>query len=175
MITGGVAGSGWEWLGVAEDAGSCRGLGRLATVAGLMIADPPDPGTSRPRRERVPALLLQGAVALGLVVATTAFVTSDKTVTVSVEGQGRQVRTFASTVGDLLADEGLSVDTTHDLVIPTAEQPLRDGETIVVRYGRPVLLTVDGRTRTVWTTADSVADALVMLCLLYTSPSPRDS
>ena len=135
----------------------------MATVAGLMTSDPADPGTSRSLRERVPVLLLQGAVVLGLVVATTAFVTSDKTVTMSVEGQGRQVRTFASTVGDLLADEGLSVDTTHDLVIPTAEQPLRDGETIVVRYGRPVLLTVDGRTRTVWTTADSVADALVML------------
>ncbi|MCY7373657.1 MAG: ubiquitin-like domain-containing protein, partial [Spirochaetaceae bacterium] len=107
-------------------------------------------------RDRLPALLLQGAVVLGLVVATTAFVTSDKTVTVSVEGKTREVRTFASTVGDVLADEGLAVDTAHDLVIPTSEQQLRDGETIVVRYGRPVLLTVDGQTRTVWTTADSV-------------------
>jgi len=114
-------------------------------------------------RDRLPALLLQGAVVLGLVVATTAFVTSDKTVTVSVEGKTREVGTFASTVGDVLAAEDLAVDTAHDLVIPTAEQQLRDGETIVVRYGRPVLLTVDGQTRTVWTTADSVAEALVML------------
>lgn len=142
-------------------------MGRLATVAGLMSLDRPAPGHHRPSRDRLPALLLpvllRSAVVIGLVVGTTAFVTSDKTVTVSVDGQTRQVSSFASTVGDLLADEGLSVDTAHDLVTPSPGQRLRDGDSVVVRYGRPVLLTVDGRIRTVWTTADSVAEALVML------------
>lgn len=114
-------------------------------------------------RERLPTLLLQAVVVLGLVAGTTAFVTSDKTVTVSVDGETREVRSFASTVGDLLADEGLSIDPAHDLVSPLPDQRLRDGESVVIRFGRPVLLTVDGRTRTVWTSARSVSEALLML------------
>jgi uncharacterized protein YabE (DUF348 family) len=120
-------------------------------------------GHRRPLRRRLPQLLLQAAVVLGLVVGTTAFVTSDKTVTVSVDGESREVRSFAGTVGDLLASEGISVDTAHDLVTPTPDHGLRDGDTVVVRVGRPVLLTVDGQTRTVWTTARSVSEALMML------------
>jgi uncharacterized protein YabE (DUF348 family) len=114
-------------------------------------------------RRRLPALLLQAAVVLGLLVGTTAFVTHDKTVTISVDGKSREVRSFASTVGDVLANEGITVDLEHDLVTPTPSQGLRDGESIVVRYGRPVLLTVDGERRTVWTTARTVSQALTML------------
>jgi uncharacterized protein YabE (DUF348 family) len=114
-------------------------------------------------RRRLPALLLQAAVVLGLLVGTTAFVTHDKTVTISVDGKSREVRSFASTVGDVLASKGITVDLEHDLVTPTPSQGLRDGESIVVRYGRPVLLTVDGERRTVWTTARTVSQALTML------------
>jgi uncharacterized protein YabE (DUF348 family) len=114
-------------------------------------------------RRRLPVLLLQASVVLGLVAGTTAFVTHDKTVTVSVDGQSREVRSFAGTVGDLLEGEGIAVDLEHDFVTPTPSQGLRDGETVVVRFGRPVLLTVDGERRTVWTTARSVSQALVML------------
>jgi len=120
-------------------------------------------GHRRPLRGRLPALLLQAAVVLGLVGGTTAFVTHEKAVTLSVDGSSREVRSFAGTVGGVLDSEGISVDLAHDLVTPTPDEELRDGETVVVRYGRPVLLTVDGETRTVWTTARSVSDALVML------------
>ncbi|HEX7187441.1 MAG TPA: ubiquitin-like domain-containing protein [Actinomycetes bacterium] len=122
--------------------------------------------SSGPRRSALrslPSLVLQVAVVLGLVIGTTAFVTRDKTVTVSVDGSTREVRTFAGTVGDALEAEGIEVDSDHDLVTPSPEQDLRDGETVVVRFGRPVLLTVDGQTRTVWTTARSVSEALMML------------
>lgn len=128
-----------------------------ATVVGLSTSH------RAPVARRLPALLLQAAVVLGLVVGTTAFVTSDKTVTVSVDGERHQVRSFASTVGDLLASEGIEVDLQHDLVTPTPSQGLRDGETVVVRYGRPVLLTVDGERRTVWTTGRNVTEALTLL------------
>jgi len=114
-------------------------------------------------RDRLPALLLHAAVVAGLLGGTTAFVTSEKTVTVSVDGTSRQVDTFAGTVGELLADEGLPVDSAHDLVLPTPGQSLRDGAEVVIRFGRPVLLSVDGRRRTVWTTARTVSEALVML------------
>ncbi len=110
-----------------------------------------------------PTLVLQVAIVLALVAGTTAFVRLDKTVTVSVDGRERQVHGFARTVGDLLDSEGVSYDRTHDLVSPSPEDRLEDGEKVVVRYGRPVLLTVDGRTRTVWTTGRTVSEALLLL------------
>jgi uncharacterized protein YabE (DUF348 family) len=110
-----------------------------------------------------PTLLLQLGVVLALVAGTTAFVRLDKTVTVSVDGREHQVRGFARTVGDLLDSEGIGYDQAHDLVSPSPTSSLSDGETVVVRYGRPVLLTVDGRTRTVWTTGRTVSEALLLL------------
>ena len=120
-------------------------------------------GPSRSALRSLPALVLQAVLVLGLVAGTTAFVARDKHVTVSVDGQSRTVRTFAGTVGDLLESQDLAVDLEHDMVSPSPSQRLTDGESVVVRYGRPVLLTVDGETRTVWTTARSVSEALLML------------
>lgn len=111
----------------------------------------------------VPTVALQVAVLLALVAGTTAFVALDKTVTVSVDGHDRQVRGFARTVGDLLQSQDIPYDLAHDLVTPAPGQALHDGETVQVRYGRPVLLTVDGETRTVWTTGRTVAEALTLL------------
>lgn len=108
-------------------------------------------------------MALQVAVLLALVAGTTAFVALDKTVTVSVDGHDRTVRGFARTVGGLLEGEGIAYDLAHDMVTPAPSQRLHDGELVQVRYGRPVLLTVDGETRTVWTTGRTVAEALTLL------------
>jgi uncharacterized protein YabE (DUF348 family) len=120
-------------------------------------------GPSRSALRSLPALVLQAVLVLGLVAGTTAFVARDKHVTISVDGRSRTVQTFAGTVGDLLESQDLRVDLAHDLVSPGPSQRLEDGESVVVRFGRPVLLTVDGETRTVWTTARSVSEALLML------------
>jgi resuscitation-promoting factor RpfB len=108
-------------------------------------------------------LLLQVGVVLALVAGTTAFVALDKTVTISVDGRDQQVRSFARSVGDLLDSENVPYDLAHDMVTPAPGQSLGDGETVQVRYGRPVLLTVDGETRTVWTTGRTVSEALMLL------------
>src|SRR5215218_2987172 len=129
----------------------------------LMSAGRHSRGPSRSALRSLPALVLQAVLVLGLVAGTTAFVARDKHVTISVDGQSRTVRTFAGTVGDLLDSQEIGVDLAHDLVSPSPSQRLTDGESVVVRYGRPVLLTVDGETRTVWTTARSVSQALLML------------
>ncbi len=120
-------------------------------------------GPSRSALRSLPALVLQAVLVLGLVAGTTAFVARDKHVTISVDGQSHTVRTFSGTVADLLESQDLSVDLEHDMVSPSPSQRLKDGESVVVRFGRPVLLTVDGETRTVWTTARSVSEALLML------------
>ena len=108
----------------------------------------------------LPGLLLHTALVLALVAGTTAFVTRDRTVTLSVDGKTSQVSTLASTVADLLEDENIAVDLAHDMVAPLPDADLRDGQTVVVRYGRRVVLTVDDETRTLWTTARTVSEAM---------------
>jgi uncharacterized protein YabE (DUF348 family) len=111
----------------------------------------------------LPTIALQVGVVLALVAGTTAFVALDKRVTITVDGHQQQVRSFARNVGDLLDSEHVSYDLRHDLVTPAPSSSLADGETVQVRYGRPVLLTVDGETRTVWTTGRTVSQALMLL------------
>jgi resuscitation-promoting factor RpfB len=113
-------------------------------------------------RRRLLALLVQASVVTALVAGTTAFVALDKTVTISVDGRHTEVKSYARTVGDVLESEGIHVDK-HDLVSPLPSQSFGDGDTIVIRYARPVVLTVDGETRSVWTTARSVNEALMAL------------
>jgi uncharacterized protein YabE (DUF348 family) len=111
--------------------------------------------------DRLIARLLQAVVVTALVGGTTAFVAFDKTVTLSVDGQVSEVRSFGRTVGDVLAHQGIPVGP-HDLVVPTPDERLESGDRITVRFGRPVDLTVDGESRRVWTTARSVDEALMM-------------
>ncbi|MEP6762172.1 MAG: ubiquitin-like domain-containing protein, partial [Sporichthyaceae bacterium] len=110
---------------------------------------------------RLIARLLQALVVTALVGGTTAFVACDKTVTVSVDGNVREVRSFGRTVGAVLANQGIAVGP-HDLVVPQPGERLENGERITVRFGRPVDLTVDGESRRLWTTASSVSEALMM-------------
>jgi uncharacterized protein YabE (DUF348 family) len=86
----------------------------------------------------------------------------DKAVSLSLDGQASSVHVFGSTVGDLLAKQDLSVGA-HDIVQPAADAPLRDGDTVVIRYGRKLTVTMDGKTTDYWTTATSVDAALAEL------------
>ncbi|MFJ7592025.1 ubiquitin-like domain-containing protein [Streptomyces sp. NPDC097617] len=106
-------------------------------------------------RRIVPQALVVAFLAGG----TTAFVAADKSVRLTVDGVPRTLHTFADDIGELLAAEGLGVGP-HDLVAPAARAPLEDGEEVVVRYGRPLRLTLDGQQRQVWTTARTVEGAL---------------
>ena len=83
----------------------------------------------------------------------------DKAVTLSLDGTSESVHVFGSTVGDVLAKENVTVGD-HDLVQPAVDAPLRDGDTVVVRYGRKLTVTVDGKTTDYYTTASTVDGAL---------------
>jgi resuscitation-promoting factor RpfB len=106
--------------------------------------------------------VLHAAVISVLVGGTTAFVSLDKTVTLTVDGEEREVRSFGRTVGDVLEREGVHV-TLHDAVAPSLGAPVEDGARIAVRHGRLLTLTLDGATRQYWVTATSVAEALGQL------------
>ncbi|WP_430331387.1 transglycosylase family protein [Rhodococcus sp. ACT016] len=86
-------------------------------------------------------------------------ITQHKTVTVDVDGELIQVGTMSSNVNGALAAAGYSVGE-HDAVAPAADSDLHDGDTVVLRRGREVALTVDGQQRSVWTTALTVDEAL---------------
>ncbi len=103
-------------------------------------------------------------VALGLSLLAvagghSAYEASAHTVAISVDGVKQQVTTHGDTVGAALEAANLSAGS-HDLLAPSATSPIKDGSAITLRRGRPVELTLDGRSRTVWVTALSVDEAL---------------
>jgi resuscitation-promoting factor RpfB len=86
----------------------------------------------------------------------------DKAVNLSVDGASTATHVFGTTVGDLLASEGIAVKR-GDVVVPAVDAPLRDGDNVIVKYVRTLTVTVDGRTRTLNTTETTVDGALLAL------------
>ena len=109
---------------------------------------------SRPVRR-----VAQAAVVTTLVAGAVGVSHLDKSVNLSVDGKTSTVHAFGSTVGDILHKQDITVGQ-HDVVVPGPGSPIHDGEKIVVRYGRKLTVTVDGKTREYWTTATTVAAAL---------------
>jgi uncharacterized protein YabE (DUF348 family) len=107
-------------------------------------------------------LAAQAAVLAAVVGASVVYSTLDKTVTLTVDGNASEVHAFAKTVGDLLDKQGIEVGP-KDIVAPAPSSSLGEGDTVVVRYARPLTLTVNGEKRTYWTTETSVDGALSAL------------
>jgi uncharacterized protein YabE (DUF348 family) len=105
---------------------------------------------------------LFAVVLVGLIGGTLAFFVAQKSVTVTVDGQVREVGTYAGTVGEVLDQEGLE-PAGHDMVLPGTTQALADGDAIILNRARPLELTVDGVSREVYVTALSVDEALAQL------------
>ncbi|MBT2369267.1 DUF348 domain-containing protein [Streptomyces sp. ISL-10] len=128
------------------------------------------PGTGGRGRRRRPAerpdtlrrLVPQALVVAFLAGGTSAFVAADKSVRLTVDGVPSKLHTFADDVHELLHDEGLAVGP-HDIVAPGPRADLDHGDEVFVRYGRPLVLSLDGHRRTVWTTARTVEEALRQL------------
>jgi len=103
--------------------------------------------------------IAQAGVVVSLVGGTVGFANLDKSLTLSVDGKSSTVHGFGSTVGDLLAHQGIKINS-HDLVAPAVSTPLEDNQKVVVRYGRLLTVTVDGKTKEFWTTSTTVSGAL---------------
>jgi resuscitation-promoting factor RpfB len=90
---------------------------------------------------------------------TSAFAVMHKTVTVDVDGHVMSKSAFGRTIGDVLAGSGVPV-ASRDRVQPPVDSEATDGEEIVVRHAHRVVLEIDGKSETVWTTALTVGEAL---------------
>jgi resuscitation-promoting factor RpfB len=141
------------WATAAEPASAVAVLDRPEEPAA-----PAEPDKKHPVRRPV-RIALFALVLFGLVAGSVAWLSMDKSVTLTVDGDARAVKTYASTVGGVLDDEHITVGQ-HDTLAPGRDTRITDGAEIVLRRGRLVTLTVDGTTRKVWTTALTVQEAL---------------
>lgn len=125
-----------------------------------------------------PALRLTlGALLLTLGAGGVVALDSHKTVTLDVDGTAMSVTTMKSRVADIVEENGFSVGERDDLQ-PAAAAHVGDAATIVLRRGRPLQISLDGREPTqMWTTAYTVGGALAQLSLTDAAPAavPRDS
>ncbi len=115
-------------------------------------------GESTGRRKAVVA----GVVAASLVAmagGAAGYAALSHPVTLTIDGQAQEVRSFAGTVGGVLDAEGIDVGD-HDRVAPALDESVSDGSAISVQYAKPVDLTVDGESRTVWVYSTDVQGAL---------------
>ena len=104
-------------------------------------------------------LLAQGAAALAVAAGSVGVAHADKSVAMTVDGQPTTVHVFGSTVEDVLDKKGIEVGA-HDVVVPSPETEISDGDRVSVRFGRKLVVTVDGEKKEYWTTATTVGDAL---------------
>ena len=105
-----------------------------------------------------------GATALAVAGGTFGYVTLDKAVTLSVDGQVQRLQTMAPTVGDLLENEDIEVGE-RDVIAPGPDAKLAEGATVAVRYGRQVTFSIDGEEEAIWTTATTVDQAVQELAI----------
>lgn len=106
--------------------------------------------------KRVAVGTVAGAVMVGG--AGTA-VASQKQVTVDVNGEETNVRTFASDVAGALESAGVQV-ADGDLVYPAPGEKIGRGETVTVRTAKPVAVVVDGVAQQITSTASTVGELL---------------
>ncbi len=109
---------------------------------------------------------LVGIVALAVAGTTVGYASLTTSVTLSIDGKPEKVRAMGETVGEVLESKDIEV-TARDIVAPSLDEPVQDGDEISVRFARPLELTVDGVTTTRWVTSTEVASALGELGTLY--------
>ncbi|TSD99742.1 DUF348 domain-containing protein [Skermania sp. ID1734] len=120
---------------------------------------------SRINSSRSPMLYaIVAALLVTLIVGGVMAVTRHKNVTLEVDGQRISLQTVATNVAGVIGAAGYSVKD-HDVIAPGLDAKVSDGDTVQLHRAREVALSVDGQTRTVWTSAHLAADAVRQLQL----------
>ena len=144
--------------------GSCAVLPGSHSAAGWgRDTRPPAIGRAkRVRRNRFPGLTIP-LVLFGVLAGGALFVLG-KDITLVVDQSSRTVDTYAGTVGDLLAEEGVAVGE-HDEVQPSLSTDLADGMEVQVSLAKEITLSLNGSQRNVFVTGETVDDVLEQINL----------
>jgi uncharacterized protein YabE (DUF348 family) len=113
-------------------------------------------------RNRKVQIAGQAVVITALLGGTAAFVGLNKPVTVTVDGEAQQVRSFGHDVADVLDSQGIEVSGA-DEVQPALSTPIERGSEIVVNTEKDVQVVLDGRHLEETTYGNTVAQALADL------------
>jgi uncharacterized protein YabE (DUF348 family) len=105
------------------------------------------------------ALQLTSALVISSSVGTAAYAGTKDSITIEVEGKKQTVRTHADTVGELLKDENITLNS-EDKVYPTATSKLKDNMKVVVDKADLFTLNVNGKKKKVLSTAKTVQEFL---------------
>ncbi|GAB3812833.1 hypothetical protein GCM10028820_06560 [Tessaracoccus terricola] len=106
-----------------------------------------------------------GVAALALVgTAGVATALHKNDVVLVVDGVATSMAVREDTVAQVLELEGITIGE-HDVVLPAQDSKVTQDLEITVNYGRPLEVTVDGEKREVWTTAQTLDEALSYLNL----------
>ena len=135
-----------------------------ATSTPLGDASAPVNGPRRGRPAlRRKVLLVAAAATIGvLAIGGGTAASLAKHVTITVDGEQRQVTTLAGSVEGALSAAGLQTGE-HDVLAPAADTQIADGSQIALERARLLTLTINGQQREVWTTANTVEEALLQL------------
>ena len=113
-----------------------------------------------PHPSRRTVITTASALALAVTAtAGTAVAASHRDVAIEIDGLTTQVSGFFEDVDDVLRAGGITVGR-HDLVAPSLDSAVADGQTVVVRTATEYVVAVDGKTTSAWSTADSVEGVL---------------
>jgi uncharacterized protein YabE (DUF348 family) len=125
---------------------------------------PPEVATGIKRWKKSVLKATIASILVSLIGGGAAAIAMNKSVTVDVDGQAHEVSTYADTVGEVLADEGIQVGS-HDALSPSPNAAINDDGKIVLQRGRELHLTIDGEKRNFWVRATTVGEALQQLNL----------
>ncbi|WP_306349471.1 resuscitation-promoting factor [Glutamicibacter sp. MNS18] len=108
---------------------------------------------------------LAQAVAVAVIIAGAVFyIAGQKSVTIAVDGNGEVVTTRAATVGDLLAQQEITLDERDEISL-ALDVELSDDQVIDIKRNKSIEVSVDGTDRVVHTTGMTVADVVQQLDL----------
>jgi len=134
-----------------------------ATPAHVDEATAPAATARRRPALRRKVLLVAAAATIGvLAIGGGTAASLAKHVTITVDGEQRQVTTLAGSVEGALSAAGLQTGD-HDILAPAADTQISDGSQIALERARLLTLTINGQQREVWTTANTVEEALLQL------------
>ncbi|MBE3568549.1 MAG: DUF348 domain-containing protein [Bacillales bacterium] len=110
-------------------------------------------------KSRKSFLLAAGVILLSSTSAYAYYEGTEKTVEVKINNREKKIETRADTVAEVMKELKLPVKP-KDYLFPSKEAKVKDGMDIEWRPSKKIHITVEGKKKAVWTTADTVKELL---------------